>query len=130
MPMSVCGVDVAVPPHAARVTKKTASAANRGAFGPIGIPPVLMKSYLNSLSVRRHLSSLSIAGPPQPALDNGVSPIDESDDPIGGEHHDQDQHSAIRDRGPGVLNSRRDLRGEPCLTGHPLIRLDRQEVGQ
>src|SRR5438445_190170 len=97
IPMSVCGVGVAEPPQAARVTKKTASAANRGAFGPIEIPPVLMNSYLNSLGVRRHLSSLPITGPAQPPVQRGVAGIDQSDDPVRGEHHDRDQHHAVGD---------------------------------
>src|SRR5207237_7298043 len=108
IPMSVCGVGVAEPPQAARV-KKTASAANRGAFGPIEIPPVLMNSYLNSLGVRRHLSSLPITGPAQPPVQRGVAGIDQADDPVRGEHHDRDQQHAVGDGWPGVLAGGRDL---------------------
>src|SRR2546425_12500449 len=100
------GGGVAEPPQAARVTKKTASAANRGAFGPIEIPPALMNSYLNSLGVRRHLSSLPIARPTEPPAERGVPRGDEADDPIGCEHHDQDQDRTVRDRRTGVLHGR------------------------
>src|SRR3989441_3767668 len=130
IPMSVCGVGVAVPPQAARVTKKTASAANRGAFGPIEIPPALMNSYLNSLGVRRHLSSLPITRPTEPPAERGVPRGDEADDPIGCEHHDQDQDRTVGDRRTGVLHGRCDLLRDPGLARHPLVRFDRNEVGE
>src|SRR3989442_10675727 len=128
IPMSVCGVGVAEPPQAARVTKKTASAANRGAFGPIEIPPALMNSYLNSLGVRRHLSSLPITRPAQPPVQRGVAGIDQSDDPVPGEHHDRNQHHAVGDRRSRVLDIGRDLDFDPGLARQPLVRLDRQEI--
>src|SRR5438874_9916146 len=120
IPMSVCGVGVAEPPQAARVTKKTASAANRGAFGPIEIPPDLMNSYLNSLGVRRHLSSLPITCPAEPPVQRGVTRVDEADDAVGREHHDQDQDGAVGDGRAGVLNGRSDLVWDRCRVGTPL----------
>src|SRR6267143_2340043 len=104
MPMSVCGVVVGEPPQAARVTRKTATAASRGAFGPIENPPALMNSYLNSLAIWRHLSSLPIARPAEPPVQRGVAGVDQSDDPVGREHHDQDQHHAVGDGRPGVFH--------------------------
>src|SRR5437667_11181070 len=128
MPMSVCGVLVAVPPQAPRVTRKTATAASRGALFPIEIPPAVMNIYLNSLRVRRHLSSLPITRPAQPPVQRGIAGVDQSDDSVRREHHDHDQHHAVGDGRPRVLHGRRDLIWDPGLARHPLVRLDRQEV--
>src|SRR5438309_11690842 len=98
MPMSVCGAGAGLPPHAPRVTRKAATAARRAAFRPIEIPPMLIDNYLNSLWIWRHLSSLSIGGTSQAAVEGDVASVEKADDPVGGEDHDQDQDRPIGDQ--------------------------------
>src|SRR5437588_5429778 len=130
MPTSVCAAGAGLPPHAPRVTRKAATAARRAAFRPIEIPPTLIDLYLNSLWIWRHLSSLSIGGTAQAPIEGHVAPVEKSDDPVGGEDHDQDQDCPIGDRRTGVLHRGGDLVWDPGLAGHPLVRFDREEVGE
>src|SRR6266849_121985 len=124
MPTSVWVVVPPPPPQAATASRNSATAANLGPFRAIENPPTLMNLYLNSLGVRRRLSSLSIARPAQPAVERDIAGRDQPDDAVAREHHDQYQDHAVADRGPGVLHRRRDLVGDPALAGHPLVRLD------
>src|SRR5438093_6984076 len=111
------------------MSRKAAAAARPGAFLPIKTPPGLMVSYLNSLGVRRYLSSLPIARPSQPPVEVCVPGPDQADDAVGGEDHDQDQDHAVRDGRSGVLDRGGDLLRQPGLARHPLVRPDGKEVG-
>src|SRR5260370_29055684 len=79
------------PPEAAMVARKAASTQSRGPILAIEAPPVFRWMYLNSLGVGGHLSSLPFAGPSEPCPQASVAGVDQADDPVGGEDHDQDQ---------------------------------------
>src|SRR5438477_10375354 len=128
IPTSVCGALPAEPPHAARVKSKAVTAANRGKFRPIEIPPISVDRYSNSLGIRRHLSTLPITRPAEPSVQRGVPPRQQSDDAVRRKDHDQDQDYAVRYSRTGVLDGRSDLIGQPGLAGDPLARSNREEV--
>src|SRR2546429_2867358 len=130
IPTSVGGEGAGLAPRGPRVTRKAAAAARRAGFRPIAIPPKLIDKYLNSLWVWRHLSSLSIGGTAQAAVEGDVASVEKADYPVGGEDHDQDQDRPIGDRRAGVLDRGRDLVRDPGLVGHPLARFDGEEVGE
>src|SRR5207248_630582 len=130
IPTSVCGALPAEPPHAAKVKSNAVTAASRGKFRPIEIPPISVDPYSNSLGIRRHLSTLPITRPAEPAVQRGVTPRQQSDDAVRRKDHDQDQDYAVRYSRTGVLDGRSDLIGQPGLAWDPLARSNRQEVGE
>src|SRR2546430_12721643 len=126
IPTSVCGALPAEPPHAARVKSNAVTAASRGKFRPIEIPPISVDRYSNSLGIRRHLSTLPITRPAQPAVQRGVTPREQSDDAVRREDHDQDQDYAVRYSRTGIFDGRSDLVRQPGLARDPLAGSDWQ----
>src|ERR1700686_2028711 len=124
IPTSVCTVGLLEPPQAAAVTKRAATAASLDPVFRIETPSAFIETYLNSLGPWRHLSSLSFGDPPQASAQAGISADDKADHPVRGEDHRQDQHHPVRDGGAGLLDGRGDLRRDPGLGRHPLVRLD------
>src|SRR4029077_16213601 len=119
IPTSVWGAGVPEPPQATRATRAAATAARRGPFRAIEIPPALMTSYLNSLGIGWHMSSFPIAGPPKPGAKPGVAVVSQADDAVGREDHDQDQEGPVADGGSGVVEDGGDLARGPWLAGGP-----------
>src|SRR2546423_5884791 len=130
IPTSVCGALPAEPPHAASVKSNAVTAASRGKFRPIEIPPISVDRYSNSLGIRRHLSTLPITRPTEPAVQRGVAPRQQPDDAVRRKDHDQDQDYAVpysRDRG---LYGRSDLLWQPGLGWGPQTRCKRHGMGR
>src|SRR5450759_4582454 len=90
-PTSVWAAGVFDPPQAARAMKRAVIPAIRDPNFVIELPPAFMETYLNSVGVRRHLSTLPIRDPPQPPAQAAVPGKHEADHPVGGKDHGQDQ---------------------------------------
>src|ERR1700682_4435160 len=127
-PTSVWAVVPVDPPQAARAMKRAVIPAIRDPNFVIELPTAFMETYLNSLGVRWHLSSLPIRDPPEPPAQAAVPGKDEADHPVGRKNHGQDQHGAIGDRRTRLLDGRRDRARDPGLGWDPLVRLDREGV--
>src|SRR5229473_1913593 len=129
-PTSVWAAGVADPPQAARVTMKAATAAIRAPILVIELPPAFMEMYLNSLRILWYLSTLTIRDPPQAPPEPCIGCPGQADDSVGGKDHGQDQDRPVGDRRARLLDGRGDRGRDPRLGRYPLVRLDREEVGE
>src|SRR5258708_23909624 len=128
-PTSVWAAGAAEPPQAARVTMNAATAAILAPILVIELPPAFMEMYLNSLRILWYLSTLTIRDPPQPPTEPRIGCRRQADDAVGGKDYGQDQDRPVGHRRARLLDGRGDRRGDPGLGRNPLVRLDREGVG-
>src|SRR5258708_39381446 len=96
----------------------------------IELPPAFMEMYLTSRRTWWYLSPLTTRDPPQPPTEPRIGCRRQADDAVGGKDHGEDQDRPVGHRRAGLLDGRGDRRGDPGLGRNPLVRLDREEVGE
>src|ERR1051326_4866566 len=126
MPTSVATVPALELPQAPAMISTAAAIANRGPVPVIRLPPYFPGCLSHSLRIGWQLSSCPFADSPQPVSQPGICRQYQSDQPVRGEDHDQDQERSVGDGRAGVPEHRRHLVRYPVLALHELARHDGQ----